>query len=295
MGRATIRAPARSRLRPIERNAFALTETIVRAGADRWADAATWSGGGIRRDAWFFESNGERLLASLYIPLGSRVANGFVVCPSWGWEFVQQHELCHGLALELARAGVAGLVYHPPGHGDSTGDPERATVDVLLDAAVDASASATDRLPDASLRFAGVRLGAALAVLAASRRTTDGLLLIQPALDPARFFEEMAAAGRRGRMRREAAEGDAFDRMVFGHPLADGLVLSARGRDATGSLASFDGTAVAVRYAHPGPDPLPAKVATVTVPGAWRPVMRDPDRADLVAGTIAAARRAGLG
>jgi alpha-beta hydrolase superfamily lysophospholipase len=257
----------------------------VTARSHAWADASVWTGRGVRREAWFFDSRGERLFASLYAPADGRPTDGVVVCPSWGWEMVQQHELCHALALGLAHAGVEAIVYHPPGHGDSGGDPGRLTLDALIEAAVDAVSSADDRGPGLSWGLVGVRLGAAVAVLATVRRPAGALLLVQPSLDPAAFFDEMLAAGRRGASIRQDGADAPGARVVMGDPLPDALLASARDRDSARALAAFPGRALVVRCARPVPAAVPEHVPTVTLPDAWRPVVR-PRHAEAVVSAV---------
>ena len=150
---------------------------------------------GVRRQALFFPSGEERLYGSLYV--ADRARTGIVICPSWGFDAGFTHDLCHRLARLAAELGGAGLVYHPPGHGDSTGDLEAVGMDHLVRAARDAALAASGAVPDTAWSFAGVRLGAHVAALADEGRGSDRLLLVQPSLEAAAFTEQLFAASRR--------------------------------------------------------------------------------------------------
>src|SRR2546430_16124890 len=85
-------------------------------------DTAILTLDGIHREMAFVPSGTARLYASLYAGSPPRLADAFVLVPSWGVELGALQDLAHDLAAELARLGGACVLYHAPGHGDSTGD-----------------------------------------------------------------------------------------------------------------------------------------------------------------------------
>jgi alpha/beta superfamily hydrolase len=235
---------------------------------DRWGDMGTWVGEGLRREAFFFESGGERLYGSLYAAASPSRPDGVAICNSWGFEGNQGDRTMHLLALAAARAGGAGLTFHYPGFGDSYGDLATATLETLAGAAADAVAEGSRRLPGTSWTLAGLMLGASVAALAAERAGADRLLLVQPALQPSRYFQRLARSARRAAVRVPARAGNAY-----GYPLPQRIVDAGGAADAAvaTALADFAGIGTVVRYAAPEiGDPLPASFEQIVLPGTWR-------------------------
>jgi hypothetical protein len=224
---------------------------------------ASWADDGVRRQTLFFPSGEDRLYGSLY--MAHRARSGIVICPSWGFDAGFTNDLCHRLARLAAELGGAALVYHPPGHGDSTGDLEDVGMENLVCAARDAELAASAAAPDADWSFAGVRLGAHVAALADEGRDSDRLLLIQPSFDAAAFTEQLFAAARR-----QAAVSSRDSRGVFGHPLPELLRATADDDRLLHALQGFRGHGVAVRFRSPVGDPLPARFAETILDGTWR-------------------------
>ncbi len=191
-------------------------------------------------------------------------------------------DLCHDVARGLASAGGAGLVYHPPAHGDSTGDPAGLTLERLAQAAKDAARDAGGRLPQHRWQLCGIRLGASVAMVAAEELSCELVVLIEPALDPAAYFEEVRRAGRRG------ALGHGTEEAVFGFPLPASTVASASEVDVGGAVRRFPGRVLVVRAARRDPPSMPASAETITVPRAWRPRPSARQRAPFVEAVISA-------
>jgi alpha-beta hydrolase superfamily lysophospholipase len=222
---------------------------------------------GLRREVFTFRSGAGELYGSLYAPSGGADA-GLIICPSWGWEAGRLQDPLHVLARRVAERGTAVLLFHWLGHGDSSGDPRTLTLPRMADTAVDAAAEASRRVPGAAWALAGIRLGAVPAVSVAPRLGAPGLLLIQPALDPSDYFQEVAAAGRRAVVGRQRT----LD-WWFGQPLPEILRDSARDVDVADALAGYRGSATVVRYASPALS-VPPGFHDVVVPGDWRRRLR---------------------
>src|SRR2546423_15462595 len=119
----------------------------------------------------------------------------------------------------------------------------------LATAAVDATAEASRREPGLDWALAGVRLGASAAALAWRAARVRRLLLVQPALDPESYFEEVLAKRRRATLGRDGAS-----RFTFGYPLPEALlrVGPSIASSVSTELRSFDPeNALAVRHRMP--------------------------------------------
>jgi alpha-beta hydrolase superfamily lysophospholipase len=210
----------------------------------------------------FFPSGPDRLYASLYAsdpPEGS----GVVICPSWGVDMIRRQGLAHAVARDLAESGGAGFVFHWPGHGDSEGLPEAATLPRLGEAAVDAVAAAR-RMIDANWDLVGIGAGAHPATEAAARLGLPMLLLLQPAVDLAAHLSRVQRAAV------DRADGEASPGWAFGHPLPEGVRLSATASDLGQAISRVRGRTGVIRYTSPEPEPGPPGVEVLTVPGDWR-------------------------
>jgi hypothetical protein len=237
-------------------------DTPILSGSrtEHWADASTWSGGGIHREVFFFRSAEDQLFGSLFFAERPTRRLGLIVCYSWGREAEGLQPLYRGISEGMARRGGAGLEFHPPGHGDSGGRPEELTVRRLVDAAIDARREAERRVKEFQWVFAGVRLGAAIATIAAQESKSNALLLLQPELDPAEYFDDMLRRARRSSLGRNDS--------VFGIPLSDRTRSSAADVDVREALAGFGGRTLVVSYA-PSPNSIPIGAEMRLVKGTW--------------------------
>jgi hypothetical protein len=225
-----------------------------------WVDASAWSGDGIRQEVFFFRSADDSLFASLTVAQKRTQPLGLIVCSSWGREAGELQPLYRGLSEGMARKGGASLEFHPPGHGDSSGRAEAVTLRRLVDAAIDARAEAERRMKDVEWAFAGIRLGAAIATVAARETSSSTLLLLQPDLDPAQYFADVVRSSRRSSL----GGGDT----VFGVPLSERTRASAADVDVRGALAGFGGRTLVVSY-PPAVQSLPTDAHAASVKGAW--------------------------
>jgi hypothetical protein len=212
----------------------------------------------LRREVLFFRSGPERLYASLYAsdpPGGS----GVVICPSWGADMIRGQGLAHAVARGLAESGGAGFVFHWPGHGDSEGLPETATMPRLGEAVMDAVGAAR-RMIAGSWGLVGIGAGAHPATGAAARQGLPVLLLLQPAVDlPAHFSRVQGAAG------------GGSPGWALGHPLPEAVQSSAAAASDLGeAISGVRGRRGVIRYASPDPEPAPRGAEVLTVPGDWR-------------------------
>lgn len=248
----------------------------------RWDGIDSWSGGEIRREVFFFPCGGAELYGSLYAASPLRSGLGVAMCNSWGIEGDQTNRLMHPLAVRLAKAGGAGLVFHYPGVGDSGGNPEATTMEAMAEAALSATREGARRLPGSSWLLAGFMLGAAVACLALERVRPEALLMVQPSLSPSRYFERLQR-----RAKRIAALSRSGDETVFGYTLSEPLLASAAEADATvpAALAAFAGPGAIVRYSSPRlPEPAPQQLERIEVEGTWQFGSRDNAKLGAAAG-----------
>jgi alpha/beta superfamily hydrolase len=118
---------------------------------------------------------------------------GLIICNPFGDEAVRTHRAIRHLASAASNAGIPTLRFDYDGTGDSAGhdlDPER--VSHWLDS-VHTAADTLQKLTGVKcLCFAGIRLGATLAALAAAGRTdVVGLITIAPVVSGKAYVREL--------------------------------------------------------------------------------------------------------
>lgn len=242
----------------------------------KWENAATWIGGGLRREVFFFGPEQSRLYGSLYSAESPSREDGVLVCPSWGFEADRTEHLAHHTALTIARLGGAGMVFHYPGFGDSHGaSPGDATIDSLALAAVSALEEATRRRPGLAWFPAGLMIGAAVACMAlrASEVAANRLLLVQPSLRPSAYFDTLA----RHVQRVDLETGGSID-VSFAYPFPRRIVDAGEDADVPviEALREFDGEGAIVRHVRPARDEwVPESLVDITVEGPWRYAAKD--------------------
>jgi alpha/beta superfamily hydrolase len=226
-----------------------------------WVASREWTGTAVRREVGTFRSDHDDLYGSLYLPSASvRSPAGIVICGSWGVEGDRTQGMLRRLALGSAERGVAAMMFDYPGRGDSPGSASDITLAQLTRAAVAAAAHAA-RHHDAKWTFLGLRLGAIIAVRAAENGAPAGdgpdVLLVEPALDPAAFFDELMSAGRRASLGRVREP-----QRIFGYPIPAAI----RAEPAVLDVA-VDGALV--RYAAETAAAGAGSLELIERPGGW--------------------------
>jgi uncharacterized protein len=133
-------------------------------------------------------------LFGVYQPSKARRARetGVVLCYPLGQEYMRAHRAFRQLALLLTKAGFHVLRFDYFGTGDSSGESDEGSVaQWVRDAGV-----AADELKDTTgvtrVAFVGLRLGAAIAALAASeRRDVTGVVMWDPVLEGVEYVREL--------------------------------------------------------------------------------------------------------
>ena len=150
-----------------------------------------------------------------------------LLCNPFGEEASRVHRTYRVLATQLERAGYAGLRFDYSGTGDSLGESSEATIDAWVGDIV----TAAERLRAVSgatrIAVIGLRLGAALAMLASARGDLRArhLLLWDPVVDGAAYLRELIAQ-HRAYMRSEIGE-DWKDHLQIAADGAPGEALGA--------------------------------------------------------------------
>lgn len=142
---------------------------------------------------FFFGSSDEPLFGIYHPPEGQRGKNrGVVICNPFGDEAIKAHRALRQLAMGLAERRVHALRFDYYGSGDSSGADEQGSLSRWI---ADVGAAA-DELKDTSgvakVSFTGLRLGASLALVAASgRRDLDRVALWDPVVDGRAYLAEL--------------------------------------------------------------------------------------------------------
>jgi len=237
---------------------------------------------------FYFGTSDEQLFGVYHTPDADNLRSAAVVlCQPVGHEYLRAHRAFRNLAVALAEQGFHVLRFDYLGCGDSTGDGERTTVEQCLS---DLSA-AIDELKDIAgvgrVALIGLRMGATLAaVIASRRRDIDRVVLWDPVVDGETYLEALQTlqAGWLEDRLGPAALASLSDDELMGFPLTEGgrrelqalkliPVPPVRAR-AVSLFVSEDLPAYAELRAHL--EAAPAAVSYHVVPGAgeW-------DRVDL--------------
>jgi dienelactone hydrolase len=146
------------------------------------------------RRPFYFGSELRPLFGWLHRPVQATPAPvGLVICNAFGNEAICAHRSMRYFAERAAQAGIPALRFDYDGTGDSTGHDFEA--DRLL-AWIASTRVAADELRAATgvarICFVGVRLGAAIAALAALERTdVAGLIAIAPVISGKAYLREL--------------------------------------------------------------------------------------------------------
>jgi alpha/beta superfamily hydrolase len=154
----------------------------------------------------FFGPPERPLFGWLHQPPAERPATaGLIVCNPFGNEALCAHRSIRHLCRQAASSGIAALRFDYDGTGDSAGhDGEAGRIEAWL-ASIQAAA---DTLKETSgitrVYFAGFRIGATLATLAALRRSdVQGLIAIAPVVNGGAYVRELKLLQRAMEARRD--------------------------------------------------------------------------------------------
>jgi alpha-beta hydrolase superfamily lysophospholipase len=152
----------------------------------------------VKSGPTFFGPPDRRLFGWLHLPSESveRADVGVVLCNPFGYEAMCTHRSLRHFAEAFARAGYPALRFDYDGTGDSAGsdrDPDR--VRAWLDSVHEAVETLKAARGVRSVCLLGLRLGAAIAAIAAAERTDcAGLIALAPVASPALYLRELQAS-----------------------------------------------------------------------------------------------------
>ena len=145
-------------------------------------------------DAQYFDSGAHRLFGWYHRPQpGTPVPFGVVVCKPFGYEAICAHRSVRAFADATASLGAPTLRFDYAGTGDSSEiDRQSNQIEIWIQDVI----AAVDELRRISgvrrVYLLGIRLGALLAALAASRYSAvAGLILVAPILSGRRYTREL--------------------------------------------------------------------------------------------------------
>lgn len=160
----------------------------------------------------FFGDSGEQLFGAYHSAVASS-RRGAVICYPWAREYLLAHPTLRLLAQRLADNAIHTLRFDYYGTGDSAGDANAAGSERWIRDIGIAIEELRDVANIQEVTLIGMRLGGALASLAAATRPeVTRLVLWDPVLDGDTYLDELGAP---------ASNGDAID--VLGSVLTPSL------------------------------------------------------------------------
>ena len=193
-----------------------------------------------RTDALYLTSGEHQLFAWLHWPArGSMRSIGVVICKAFGYESVCSHRSVAAFADLMADLGIPALRFDYAGTADSEDMPgEDDQLAAWSRDAVTAVEELCKRANVERVYFLGFRLGALVAVLAASQtRAVEGLILIAPVVNGRRYLRELRATRLAASIGLSKAEIEDDANATRGSMEVSGFLLSAA---TLASLAGVD-------------------------------------------------------
>jgi pimeloyl-ACP methyl ester carboxylesterase len=142
----------------------------------------------------FHFGTSQKQLFGVYHPPATKAArqSAILLCQPLGHEYLRAHRAFRNLAVSLASQGFHVLRFDYYGCGDSGGDGEQATVGQCLSDLAAAVEELKDMSGTAKVSLIGLRFGATLAALTASRRQDiDRIVLWDPVPDGRSYLEDV--------------------------------------------------------------------------------------------------------
>ena len=158
---------------------------------------------------FYFGHRGRPLFGWLHPAPSASV--GLLICNPFGDEAVRTHRTTHHLAAKASAAGIPAFRFDYDGTGDSAGhdlEPDRLAQWL---SSIHLAADTLRRLSGVTtLCFAGIRLGATLATLAAAERAdVAGVIAIAPVVSGKAYVRELRLLRRAMDSKRDITSGDS--------------------------------------------------------------------------------------
>ncbi|MGH2691670.1 MAG: serine aminopeptidase domain-containing protein, partial [Actinomycetota bacterium] len=189
---------------------------------------------------------------------------GFIVCHSYGLEFLTLRRLERAIARKLASIGHPVLAFHGRGYGDSTGSLQDATLESHVDDIVAAAEVLGAETVVGGLGLIGARFGGLVAGLAARRAGAERLILVSPAVAGGSYFRSMIRQFTVVRLASADNSGPgSLDQQlaalrrdgvidVLGHALYRPMFEAASAVDLAADMSGFSGDALIVQVSKLG-------------------------------------------
>jgi pimeloyl-ACP methyl ester carboxylesterase len=208
--------------------------------------------------AFTFDVGSDRCFALLYRP-ATVSSLGFVVCHSYGLEFLTLRRMERAIARTLASLGHPVLAFHSRGYGDSTGSLADATLNRHLEDVRAAARRLAAESGATEFGLIGVRFGALMAGLLARDDLVKRLIMVDPEFSGARYFRGLirdkhvvelvnSDGGPRlsmGELLRVLHQGGTLD--LLGYELHGHLYDALADVDLTKDVGRFSGEALVVQ------------------------------------------------
>jgi pimeloyl-ACP methyl ester carboxylesterase len=220
---------------------------------------------GIQERAFHFDVDSDQCFGLLYEP-NQVTGMGFVVCHSYGIEFLTLRRIERAIARTLAAMGHPVLAFHGRGYGDSTGDLADATLARHLEDVRSAAEMLRAETGASQLGLIGGRFGSLMAGLMAREGDVDRLILFSPEFSGAKYFRRLIRGkhmveltnqdgGHRRSLNDLIAELDAGGRLdLLGYALYGHLYRSLCEVDLAADVGRFDGGALVLQVSkRPSP------------------------------------------
>ena len=219
---------------------------------------ASFAADGIEERALSFTVDDDRCFGLLYEPSEPR-ERGFVICHSYGLEFLTLRRIERRVARALASLGFAVISFHSRGYGDSTGSLAEATLDRHVQDIWAAAGTLRKETGASDLGLIGAKFGALMAGLVARSGDVSRLLMIAPEFTGEGYFRRLI----RGKHMVELAESTdtarkSMDELIselerdgmldlLGYALYGHLYKALAPVDLTTDVGSFSGDAMVVQ------------------------------------------------
>jgi pimeloyl-ACP methyl ester carboxylesterase len=219
---------------------------------------ARFAADGIEEHVFHFDVESDRCLGLLYRP-PEPSSTGFVVCHSWGLEFLTLRRIERAIARTLAKMGHPVLSFHARGYGDSTGSDADATLEQHSQDVRAAAKLLAAETGATELGLIGARFGAVMAGIVAREGDAKHLIFVNPAFSGTKYFREairakhmVELANAEGGPRQSMAElvavldeGGVLD--LSGYALHGHLFNDLAGIDLASDMGAFSGSALSIQ------------------------------------------------
>ena len=214
---------------------------------------------------FYFRLSDKPLFGCYHEPPPSRLRPfGVLICQPVGHEYVNSHRALRQLAVRLCEAGFPVLRFDYYGCGDSSGNIEDASVTQWLKDISAAISELRRRTGLFNICLAGLRLGAALATLAAAQRgDVENLALWDPVVEGGKYLDELRLLQKemlRFRPKQRRNEKETTHLEILGFALSRDFILEIEKINLRTIAHSFTRNMLVMRTSPLGrkhlPDPL---------------------------------------